>query len=312
MTVAQAAVLQAELGAGRLQRAFPLGRLTTFRIGGDAEMLVEARNADELVRALRAARALGVPVTLLGGGSNVLVSDAGVPGLVVRAHGGTLERVADDLLRADAGVSINGLVRYAVQHGLAGLAAWAGTPGSVGGAVFGNAHFDGRWIAHDLVSVRLFGASGEVSEVGAAQMEFAYDASRLQRTREVLVSAAFRVSPGDPAAERERARQSLAFRKRTQPLQQPSAGCIFKNPEPDDPALPPGMPASAGALIERAGLKGSRIGGASVSPVHANFFVNEGGALASDVARLIDRVGGEVEQRFGVRLREEIVRLGSS
>jgi len=311
MTVAQVAALEAELGSGRVLRGAPLGRLTTFRIGGAAELFFEARGAGELERAVRAGRACDVPVTLLGGGSNVLVADGGIPGLVVRAHGGALERVADGVLRADAGVSINGLVRHAVQSGLAGLAAWAGTPGTVGGAVFGNAHFEGRWIAHDLVSVRVLGNDGGVRSIPTAEMEFAYDASRLQRTGEQLLSADFCVRPGDAVVERERARQSLAFRKRTQPLAKPSAGCIFRNPDPQDPALPPGMPASAGALIDRAGLKGSRIGGASVSPVHANFFVNDGGALAADVASLIERARDEVERRFGVRLREEIVRLGA-
>ena len=140
-------------------------------------------------------------------------------------------------------------------------------------------------------------------------MEFGYDRSRLQRTGEVALSADFRVTRGDPAALRDEARRSLAFRKRTQPLALPSAGCVFQNPDASV-RLPAGLPASAGALVDAAGLKGAACGAARVSPVHANFVVNEGGASAREVAALIDRMREAVAERFGVRLEEEIVRLG--
>lgn len=303
--------LAAFLGDARVRAGAPLGPLTTFRIGGPADLLAEIHGAVELERVLHLAYARGVPVTLLGGGSNVLVSDAGVRGLVVRAHGGLIERTEAGL-RADAGVTINGLVRQSVQHGLGGLAEWAGTPGTLGGAVFGNAHFDGRLIGERVARVRLAGREGTSFELSGEGMEFGYDKSRLQRTGDVLLWAELRLEPADPAALRETARRSLAYRKRTQPLALPSAGCIFENPEPDDPRLPPGIPPSAGALIEAAGLKGLRSGCARFSPTHANFVVNEGGARASDVAELIQKARSEVERRFGIVLREEIVRLGES
>jgi UDP-N-acetylmuramate dehydrogenase len=141
-------------------------------------------------------------------------------------------------------------------------------------------------------------------------MAFGYDRSRLQETREVLLSAVFRVSSGEPAALRATARASLAFRKRTQPLETPSAGCIFQNPEPGRDAVPEGVPWSAGALVDRAGMKGVASGGARVSATHGNFIVNEGAATAADVRRLIDRCRSAVRDRFGVELREEIVYLG--
>ena len=141
-------------------------------------------------------------------------------------------------------------------------------------------------------------------------MEFGYDYSRLHRTREVLMSADFRVLPGDPASLRSVARESLAFRKRTQPLESPSAGCIFQNPDPSRDAVPQGIPPSAGALVDRAGLKGARQGAARVSTTHANFIVNEGGATARDIRALIDRCKTEVQARFGVSLREEIMFIG--
>jgi UDP-N-acetylmuramate dehydrogenase len=176
--------------------------------------------------------------------------------------------------------------------------------------VYGNAHFKGRSIDELIDAVRLVGADGVVRSVPHREMEFAYDYSRLHRTREIVVSADFRVSTGDPTALRATARDSLAFRKRTQPLESPSAGCIFQNPDPLRERVPDGIPASAGALVDRAGLKGAREGAARVSTTHANFIVNEGGATARDIRRLIDRCKTEVLARFGVSLREEIMYLG--
>ena len=139
-------------------------------------------------------------------------------------------------------------------------------------------------------------------------MEFGYDRSRLQKTGEVLLSAVFRVSTGDPTALRDIARQSLAYRKKTQPLDTPSAGCIFQNPE--RAAVPADIPASAGALVDRAGLKGAARGDARVSPTHGNFIVNEGRATAADIRSLIDLCRARVNEQFGVALQEEIVYLG--
>jgi UDP-N-acetylmuramate dehydrogenase len=290
--------------------------LTTVRVGGPAEWLLETRSADEISTALGLAARSGVPVTLLGGGSNVLIADAGVRGLVVRPRGGAtrLVDVASGSLRvvrADAAVTINGLVRWTINHGLGGLEAWAGTPGTVGGALFGNAHFGGALIGSRVVGARLATRQGLASDVNASQMGFGYDRSRLQQTEEVLLSADFRVSPSvDPAALRAVARRSLAFRKRTQPLDTPSAGCIFQNPQPGRDTLPEGMPWSAGALVDRAGLKGAAVGDARVSLTHGNFIVNEGAASAADIRRLVERCKTAVRERFGVELREEVVYLG--
>jgi UDP-N-acetylmuramate dehydrogenase len=287
-----------------------LAPFTTFKLGGPADWLVDLTTAAELRTAASVARAAGVTLTVLGGGSNVLVADEGVRGLVVRVHGGEVVRVGECTVRADAGVTINGLVRWTLIRGIGGLEAWAGTPGTVGGAVFGNAHFKGRLISELLERVMLVTGDGSVADVPAAAMEFGYDRSRLQRTREVVVSADFRVHECDPEALRKVARESLAFRKRTQPLESSSAGCIFQNPDPARDRVPDGVPPSAGALVDRAGLKGVREGGARVSTTHANFIVNEGGATSGDVRRLIERCKREVRERFGVRLREEIVYLG--
>lgn len=307
-----AALFQDAFGPDRLQRDVPLASLTTFRVGGPAEWLIETRTSDEIVTALRLAHGASVPVTMLGGGSNVLVSDAGVRGLVIRPRGGVIARVDETHVRADAAVTINWLVRWTITHGCAGLEAWAGTPGTIGGAVFGNAHFGGRLIGELVSEVRLATRDGRTSDVTSEAMAFGYDRSRLQETGEVLLSAVFRISPGDPAALRAIARESLAFRKRTQPLETPSAGCVFQNPDAArGDRVPEGIPWSAGALVDRSGLKGAIAGGARVSPTHGNFIVNEGTATAGDIRRLITDCRRAVCEQFGVELREEIVYLGA-
>ncbi len=296
---------------GRMQPHAPLAPLTTFRVGGPADWLLEAHSSEEIVIALRLAHRAGLPVTMLGGGSNVLVSDAGVRGLVIRPRRGAIARVDQARVRADAAVTINGLVRWTINHGCAGLEAWAGTPGTVGGGLFGNAHFGGRLIGDLVIGVRLASPAGTTSEVPGAAMAFGYDRSRLQDTGEILLSAVFRVSQGDSAALRATARESLAYRKRTQPLDVPSAGCIFQNPDPArGDAVPADVPWSAGALVDRAGLKGAVEGGARVSPAHGNFIVNAGTATARDIRRLIERCRTAVREQFGVELRDEIVYLG--
>jgi len=305
-----AEALRHALGADRVQQSVPLAPMTTFRVGGPADWFLETRSRDEMLAALAAARTAGVPVTILGGGSNVLVADAGIRGLVIRPRGGDVRQIDPGHVRADASVTINGLVRWTINHGCAGLEAWAGTPGSVGGAVFGNAHFSGRLISELISEVQLATRDGATLDVPTGAMAFAYDRSRLQDTGEILLSAVFIVSPGDPAALRQTARASLAFRKRTQPLDSPSAGCIFQNPQPDRDRVPEGIPWSAGALVDRAGLKGAAVGRARVSPTHGNFIVNEGGATAADIRALIEQCKTAVRDRFGVALREEIVCLG--
>jgi UDP-N-acetylmuramate dehydrogenase len=298
----------ARFGAERVRADERLARYTTFKVGGPAEWFLESRASDEVVDALRIAHASAVPVTLLGGGSNVLIGDRGVRGLVIRPRGGVIEQIDSDRVRSDAATTINGLVRWTIQRGIAGLEAWAGTPGTVGGAIFGNAHFGGRLIGELVESVRLAGLDGDTRDLSRDEMEFGYDRSRLQKTGEVLLSAVFRVSTGDPAALRAVARQSLAYRKKTQPLDTPSAGCIFQNP--DRAEVPADIPASAGALVDRAGLKGTAHGDARVSPTHGNFIVNEGQATAADIRSLIDLCRARVTEQFGIALHEEIVYLG--
>lgn len=300
----------AALGAGAWVAQAPLAPLTTFKVGGPAEWLADVSSSDQLQELVADASASGIAVTVLGGGSNVLVSDAGIDGVVVRLKLTSIDRIDERSIRSGAGVTINGLVRWTVGRGLAGLEAWAGTPGTVGGAIHGNAHWNGENIGDHVRDVRLVTPDGHIRDVPVTDMGFAYDTSRIQRTKEIVASATFHVTSGDVTALRDRARASLHYRKATQPLALSSAGCIFQNPSPTD-SVPEDVPRSAGALIDRAGLKGERSGGARVSDRHANFIVNESNASAEDIRSLIERARSAVFERFGVTLKDEIVYLGT-
>ena len=298
------------LGGDRVRRGVRLDTRTTFRTGGTADWFLETRSGREIVRALQVSRGLGLPVTLLGGGSNVLVGERGVRGLVIRIWRGGVVSPRPGVVRADGGVTLNSLVRWMVNRGLAGLERWAGTPGTVGGGLHGNAHFQGELLGGHLLRASLADPRGRVCEVDAATLDLGYDTSRMQRSGEAVLWAEFAATDGAPAALRKAACASLAYRKQTQPLAVPSAGCIFQNPDAARDAVPDGIPASAGALIDRAGLKGLAVGDALVSRLHGNFIVTGGRATASDIRRLIEECRETVYRRLGVMLRNEIVCLG--
>ncbi|MEW5981585.1 MAG: UDP-N-acetylmuramate dehydrogenase [Acidobacteriota bacterium] len=306
-----AAMLRRVLGEARVRERVALAPWTTFRVGGPADVVFEPENLDELRLALAEAKRCGVPVAILGGGSNILIADGGVRGLVLRLRMRGIRACEPARVRAESACRLNGVVRWAIAHELGGLERWTGTPGTVGGAICGNAHFGGRLISDVVDRVELVTPDGELAVVPNGDMGFAYDRSRVQTSGETVVAAVFALSAGESAETlRRRARESLAIRKRTQPLGAPSAGCVFQNPVRGRDPVPAGVPASAGALIEVAGLKGSRIGGAMVSAVHANFIVTQPGACAADVRALIERCRLGVRQAFGVELREELRYLG--
>lgn len=306
MPSAIATAFQDVLGPGRLRAQVGLAALTTFRTGGAAEWFLEMSEPDEVVAAMATAHQLGLPVTLLGGGSNVLVASRGVRGLVIRFRHGSISCPRPGCVRAGAGVSLNELVRWSVGRGYSGLERWAGTPGTVGGAIRGNAHFGGQLIGGQVITVGLATSRGQERTVPREAMQFGYDESRLQESGEAVLWVDFTVDDGDPDDLRAAARQSLAFRKRTQPLRYASAGCVFRNPSTDGA----GGLVSAGSLIDRAGLKGLSAGGASVSTLHGNFIVSDGSATPVDIRRLIERCRSTVFQQFNIVLRDEIVYLG--
>lgn len=309
MKVAQAAVgmaladLQAELKVRGLtvQRDVPLRDYTSFRIGGPADLLVVARTVDELASAVTLAHESGVPWWVLGGGSNVLISDAGVRGLTIVNRCRAIRIDKGGTVWAESGALLARLARETIQAGLAGLEWAVSVPGTVGGAVVGNAGAHGGCVADCLSSVELLHPSGWRGVWPAAELELGYRSSRLKtgRLAGVVLSAEFRLIPAPVETLRRRASGYLAYRRRTQPIVA-SAGSIFRNPPGD----------YAGRLIEAAGLKGTREGGAQFSTVHANFIVNLGGATARDVLCLIERAQRAVKERFGVTLEPEILFIG--
>ncbi len=294
--------LEALLGP-RLRRDEPLARHTSFRVGGPADAWARAENLDELLACLGFARDAGLPVTFLARGTNVLVRDGGIRGLVLTLGGAFEEvRVEGARVRAGAAASFPALARRTALAGLKGLEWGAGIPGSVGGALVMNAGAHGGEVRGAVRSVSLV-LDGRVEEWPGEECGFAYRHSRFkgfEPGRLVLTGAEFALEPA-PVGELKAAMEAALERRRaTQPLELPNAGCAFKNPEGD----------SAGRLIEACGLKGLRLGGAAISPVHANFVVNEGGARAADILALMGRAREAVRERFGVELREEILVLG--
>lgn len=304
--------LEQTLGAHRLRHSVPLAPLTTFRIGGPADLFYEATSAEELARAVGAARRAGVRTFLLGVGANILVGDRGVRGFVIHNRARAL-RAHPERRRvwAESGAVVYpDLIELAVSRGLSGLEHFVGIPSTVGGALWQNLHFLSPpperertvFIEEVLEEADLLTEEGERRTVGVDYFEFGYDRSILHRRDDVVLSATFRLERGEEAEMRRVMAANLAWRaERHPPLDtEPSAGSIFKKIE--------GV--GAGRLIDEAGLKGHRVGGAVVSPRHANIFVNAGGATAADVRALVAHVQEVVEARTGHRLEPEIAFVG--
>lgn len=282
----------------------PLARYTTARLGGPADMLIEAGSADELSAVVIAARSIQLPITILGGGANVLVSDAGVRGLTIINKAKRLEFREGGVVWCESGVVLPTLARTCIARGLSGLEWAVGVPGTVGGAVVGNAGAHGRDTAADLTSATVLTADNVVEEWPNAAFQFAYRSSRIKReagraARSIVLAATFQLAAADPIELEKKAAEFNDYRRRTQPPGA-SLGSMFKNP--------PGE--AAGRLIDHCGLKGVQVGDAEISTVHANFFVNHGRARAADVKALIDLARAKVRERFEIDLELEIELVG--
>lgn len=284
-----------------LRRDEPLARHSTFRIGGPAELFAEVASERALARLVEAVRETATPLHLLGLGSNVLFPDGGLAGVVARL-GGELKRVRirGRRVSAGAGAALALVARRAAKAGLAGLEALSGFPSTVGGAVWMNAGCYGTEVKDVLVSVRVVERDGRRRRLATAELEPAYRWTNLKVSGAIVTRALFELAPGDPAALLARMEELNAKRWASLPSGQPNVGSIFKNPPGD----------YAGRLLEVAGLKGARIGGAEVSPKHANVIVNAGGATAGDVVELMRRMRDRAEESCGVRLEPEVVLLG--
>jgi len=278
-------------------RGVPLAEYTTFRIGGPARFLAIPSTVGELAGLVRWAHQEGVPLLLLGGGSNILVGDGGFPGLVVVTRGLVDVEIEGDRIRSRGGVFLGLLSAMALRAGLSGLEPLGGIPGTLGGALLMNAGAYGRFLGEMVEEVEVL-VDGEVEALKGGEVEWGYRWSSLRGY--TVVGATLRLVPGEIETIREEMARYSRLRRQKQPLDFPSAGSVFKNP--------PGE--SAGRLIEEAGFKGARVGDAMVSPVHANFIINLGRARARDVRTLVALVKEGVREEFSILLEEEIVYAG--
>jgi len=287
--------------AGEVLFDEPMARHTTYRIGGPADLYITCETLADLTETLSVLTSEDVPWLALGKGSNMLVADAGYRGAVIVLGKEFKGHSADGAaITAGAGCILAYVVRDAFSLGLSGLESSVGIPGTLGGAIAMNAGTRDDWIGRVVESVTVCHPELGLERVHGADVEWGYRTSGLA-DRGVMVEATLRLEPAERTALQASMDAALGRRKRSQPLGQPSAGSVFVNP-PDD---------SAGRLIEAAGLKGTRLGGAMISDVHANFIVNRGGASAADVLGLIRKVQMTVRDRNGIELKPEIKLVGS-
>jgi UDP-N-acetylmuramate dehydrogenase len=280
-------------------RGEPLAKHTSLRIGGPAEYYVRVTSERDLIGAVAVAREHDLPVFVLGGGTNLLVADAGIHGVVL--HNDWAETSVDGTtVTASSGTPLASVAAVAARNGIIGLEWMATVPGTVGGAVHGNAGAFGKETKDDLVDAELMDLSGRRWTATNADLAFAYRTSALQGTPTIVLRARFRGQAGDRATAVKRIKEMANERIAKQPLAQPNTGSIFRNPPGDH----------AGRLIEAVGLKGAIEGGAMVSTKHANFIVNIGDASAHDVRTLMERCQREVKAKFGVDLRPEVEMVG--
>ena len=276
-----------------------LARFTTMRVGGQADLFAEVRNLFELRGIVRFVLSRDVPLFLIGRGSDLVISDSGVAGLVVVVRA-QMERIEGQRLIADAGLPMAKAATVSKDAGLSGLEFGLAIPGTVGGAVWANAGAHDADVRSRLVQASVIGPDGKEATFGPEGLGMAYRETRLKQARpgqpEVVTQAIFELEPAHPDTINERLDEIRRWRQAHQPIGQKSAGSVFRNPEGD----------SAGRLIDASGLKERRVGGAEVSAKHANFIVNTGGATARDVRLLAQQVRDTVAQEHGVRLRYEV------
>lgn len=291
-----------------------MGTHTTFKIGGPAKLFFEAYSLEDLVKAIKLCQELKIAYFILGNGSNILVSDKGISGLVVKnktsqikilRYEGKIGERATALVEVNSGVGLNRLVRFTIEESLSGLEVFLSIPGTVGGAVKTNAHFRperNEFIGNFVYKARILDKKGNVEEVDRDYFKFGYDKSMLQKTGGILLSVEFILNKiADKKLLWKKAQEAVEYRELRQPVNLACPGCIFKNPK--------GSP-GAGFLIDQVGLKGTQLGGAKISEEHANFIINTGGATAADVIKLIKLCKKKVKDIFGIKLKEEIEYVG--
>lgn len=318
--------LEEKLGPGRILENEILANHCTWRIGGPAKYYFEAKTAEEFTGVVNYARKLKLPYLILGGGTNILFADRGFSGIVIKNSTAKINILAVSgkiksgktsqsvFVEAESGVAFNRLVRFTLDEGLTGFESFLGQPGTVGGAIFINAHFpQGKKFTGDfVVSAKILGLEDKIKEVDVDYFRFAYDESIIQHSKEIVLSVVFKLTRSTKEKVWEEGNKTTSYRQLTQPQGYPTAGCTFRNISYAEAlAIPtPNRTQSAGFLIDQCGLKGKTIGGAQISEKHANFILNKGGAKAQEVIDLINLCKEKVKSKFGVNLKEEIVYQG--
>lgn len=276
----------------------PMSAHTSFRIGGNAEIMAFPKSREELAEILKVSTLLDCKIAILGAGTNVLARDAGIPGVVVCLKDclDGMELLEGDRIRIMAGVTMTRAAVFAANHGLAGMEFAHGIPGTVGGGVYMNAGAYGGEICQICESVEVMSRDGIVRTLSNEEMGFSYRHSVLEESGDLVISAVFKLTPANPDDIRTKMKELMAKRSASQPLELPSAGSAFKRP----------VGGYAAALIDQAGLKGYTVGGAAISTKHAGFAVNLGGATAEDVKNLLSQVSDIVYGKSGIRLEPEV------
>lgn len=311
-----------ELGENRVRLKENLASHTSIRIGGPAELFFEAETIDDLIKAVGSASRYKIPFFILGGGTNLIISNKGFSGLVIKNKTSLIQpikiqkRLDDQLiyLKVESGVFVNRLVRYSLEESLSGLEHFLGQPGTIGGAVWINAHnTKAKVFFSDLVvEADLLDRQGKVRNVSASYFKFGYDKSLLQKTQEVVLSVVIKLRKNNHKQLWEKAKQALEYRRVNQPYDFPSAGCVFQNISINEAEKigTPKKTTSCGYLIESVGLKGYQIGGAQFSDKHAAFIINTGKATADDVKALINIAKNKIRDKYGLEIKEEVVLVG--
>lgn len=318
------------LGPLRVIENEPLSKHTYFKIGGPAKVFFEAKSVEDLKLSLETAVKVNIPFVVLGGGANVLVSDQGFDGFVIKnrasrvklvglkgTYGKSGQGIKQALVWAASGTLMNQLARFTLDQGLKGLEFLLSVPGTVGGGIKINAHFEiekGEFLGNSLVSAVLFDPkTSKVKTVDYNYFDFSYDYSKIQKTNEIVLEATFKLDKSEAAeALWQKAMDNVKRRNEEQPVGIACSGCIFRNISSQDAErlTTPNLTTSAGFLIERLGLKGKKIGGAEISTHHANFILNTNEATALDVIKLIELTKTKAKEEYNIDLREEVFFIG--
>lgn len=295
--------LAERLGKDKLKTNVRLATFTTIKVGGPAKYFFEASSEQELIDSVLAAKTCDIPYLVIGGGSNLLIADKGFDGLVIvnRTHDLTIisETAQSVLVRVSSGYPTSLMAKRATSSGWDDFVWYCGLPGSIGGAIYMNSKWGSptKYISDHLVRTTLIDRDGQIKKVVNDYFDFAYDFSRIQKTKEIIINADFQFRKTDPKILLEQEKQVMDYRLRTQPHGVFSSGCFFKNIDGR----------SVGQLIDEAGMKGYKIGGAQVSENHANFIINDGKATYQDIYMLQDKIRSVIKEKYDVNLDNEVV-----